>query len=173
MILPRPQSAPARIVRALRGPVLAVLLVPATALGQVGGMGSAPGMRGRPEGGGLPPVHSIIDPHLAALARAADPDNPLALIMAARGDLGLTDPETAALYTIRTAMERSQGAARTALDTLGPNTPLASIDLVHLTPAGRDSLIAHRKAVAAAMGAVHDAAVHAREAALAVLTDQQ
>jgi len=132
-----------------------------------GGMGS-----GRHEMG-APATHRTLDPHMLALMRADDPDDPTSLILAARSDLKLSDSETTAMYAVRMAMQTSQAAARTALDTLGPNQPLSSIDVTHLTPAGRDSLIAHRKAVATANGQLHDAAIAARQHALTVLTPEQ
>jgi hypothetical protein len=110
---------------------------------------------------------------MLALIRADDPNNPIALMTAARGDLRLSDSEVTALTTVQMELQRDQAAGRAALDTLGPNPRASSIDFAHLTPAGRDSLISHRKAVAAANGQLHDAAVTARQRALAILTPDQ
>jgi len=133
-----------------------------------GGMGS-----GRHDMG-APPMHRSLDPHMAALIRADNPDDPTALALAARPELKLSDSEVSAIYVVRTALQGNTSAARSALDTLGPNPPLSSIDFSHITPTGRDSLIAHRKAVAAANGQIHDAAIAAQRQLLALLsTDQQ
>jgi len=158
------------------------LCVPALVLAQagMGGMGGG-GMGGSGMGGGgrghdmgSPPMHRTLDAHMIALIRADNPDDPTSLILAARNDLKLSDSEVTAIYQVRTVMLASQSTARSALDTLGPNPPVSSIDWSHITPAGRDSLIAHRKAVAAANGQIHDAAVTAQQQLLALLTaDQQ
>ena len=107
------------------------------------------------------------------LLKASDPDNPIALILAARQDLKLTDSQVTLMYKIHDQMVHEDAPARLSLDTLGPNPSLKSIDLAHLTTAGRDSLITHRKAVAAANGQIHDAARTARERALEVLSPDQ
>jgi hypothetical protein len=147
-------------------------LRPSVALAQ-GGMqpgGAGPGGRGSNN----PPIaRNTLDPHMLDMVKAMDPDNPIALILAARTDLKLTESQIANLYKIHDSMVHEQAHSRTALDTLGPNPSFKSIDLVHLTAAGRDSLLGHRKAVAAANGEIHDAARAAREQALAVLTPEQ
>jgi hypothetical protein len=160
--------------------ILAVALVaglalrPTLALAQ-GGAQPGGGSMGSPGGrGNNPPVaRNTLDPHMLDMIKAMDPDNPIALILAARTDLKLTESEIAGLYKVHDSMVHQQAAGRLALDTLGPNPSIKSIDLVHLTAAGRDSLIGHRKAVAAANGQIHDAARAAREQALAVLTPEQ
>ena len=122
---------------------------------------------------GAPPIRRELDPHMLALIRADDPNNPVALMIAARSDLKLSDSEVTALSTVQMELQRNQAAGRTALDTLGPNAPISSINFASLTAAGRDSLISHRKAVAAANAQIHDAAVVARQQALALLTSDQ
>ena len=138
--------------------------------GPGGGAQGAPGSRG---GGNPPTARNILDPHTEMLLKASDPDNPIALILAARKDLKLTDSQTTLMYKIHDQMIHEEAPARLALDTLGPNPSLKLIDLTHLTTEGRDSLIAHRKAVAAANGQIHDAARTARERALEVLSPDQ
>jgi hypothetical protein len=156
-------------------------------LGLVSSMASAQGYGGQPGGGGggtlgapgrggsnNPPVaRNVLDPHMLVLINAMDPDNPIALILAARKDLKLTDSQTTMMYKIHDNMVTQQTPARLALDTLGPNPSIKSIDLAHLTTEGRDSLISHRKAVAAANGQIHDAARVAHERAMADLTPEQ
>ena len=44
---------------------------------------------------------------------------------------------------------------------------------MHMTPTSRDSIIAHRKAVAAANNQVHDAAVAARQEIVSMMTAEQ
>jgi hypothetical protein len=151
--------------------VFGLLFVPALTWAQ-GGMGGG-GMGSGRHDMGSPPMHRTLDPHMATLIRADNPDDPTSLLLAARSDLKLSDSEVTAMYQVRTVMQTGQASARTALDTLGPNRSMSSIDFAHITPAGRDSLIAHRKAVAAANGQIHDAAVAARLRALAVLTPEQ
>ncbi len=117
--------------------------------------------------------HHTLDPHIADLIRATNPNDPTAFILAARQDLSLSDSEVTAMYRVRMEMQTSQQSAKNALDTLGPNRPISSIDFAHITPAGRDSLLAHRKAVAAANGQLHDAALNAEQKAVAILRPDQ
>jgi hypothetical protein len=70
-------------------------------------------------------------------------------------------------------MVHQMAHARMELDTLGPNPSMKSIDFAHLTASGRDSLLEHRKAVAAANGELHDAARNARDQAMALLDPDQ
>lgn len=117
--------------------------------------------------------HHTLDPHIADLIRAENPDDPTSFMLAARTDLRLSDSEVTALYRVRMELQTRQAAARNALDTLGPNRPVSSVDWAHISPATRDSMIAHRKAVAAANGQLHDAALVAQQQALAILTPEQ
>jgi hypothetical protein len=117
--------------------------------------------------------HHTLDPHTADLIRATNPNDPTSFILAARPDLTLSDSEVTALYRVRMEMQSGQQAAKNALDTLGPNRPISSIDFVHITPAGRDSILAHRKAVAEANNQIHDVAIVAQQKALAILTPEQ
>lgn len=159
------------LVRPGRGVRLATLVcaigifcTPVLAFGQIGaGNGH----------GGNEPEHHTLDPHIADLIRAENPTDPTAFMLAARSDLKLSDSEVTALYRVRMELQTRQASARNALDTLGPNAPVSSIDWAHITPATRDSLIAHRKAVAAANGELHDAALIAEQQALAILTPDQ
>jgi len=139
------------------------LCAPVLAFGQ---MGASNGKSNEPE-------HHYLDPHIADLIRATNPNDPTSFILAARQDLKLSDSEVTALYSVRMVMQTNQTAARNALDTLGPNPKVSSIDWAHITPAGRDSLIAHRKAVAEANGQLHDAAIAAQDRALAILSVDQ
>ncbi len=162
--------------------LIAAILVGALALdssravgqGYGGGGGGAPGGRQSQGGGNNPPLaRNVLDPHTEVLLKALDPNNPIAVILAAQKDLKLSDSEMTALYKIHDTMVHQQAPARVALDTLGPNPSMKSIDIAHLTAGGRDSLISHRKAVAAANGEIHDAARVAQEQALALLTPDQ
>jgi hypothetical protein len=170
------RGAPGSGWRRLVLQVVGATCLPALMLAQ-GGMGGG-GMGGGGMGGGRgstgsPSIRNTLDPHMAVLIRADNPDDPTALVIAARTDLKLSDSEVTAIYSVRTMMLASQAPARSALDTLGPNPPLSSIDFAHITSAGRDSLIAHRKAVAAANGQIHDASIVARQQMVALLTPAQ
>jgi hypothetical protein len=143
------------------------------AAGVLGGPGLALAQMGAGGGKNNDTEHHTLDPHIADLIRASNPADPTAFIIAARQDLNLSDSEVTAMYRVRMEMQSSQQAAKNALDTLGPNRPIASIDFAHITPAGRDSLLAHRKAVAAANGQIHDAAIAADQRAIAILTPDQ
>ncbi len=140
-----------------------VLCGPSLALAQ---MGAGPGKNNDTE-------HHTLDPHIADLIRAINPNDPTAFILAARQDLSLSDSEVTGLFRVRMEMQTNQQAAKNALDTLGPNRPLRAIDFATITPGGRDSLLAHRKAVAAANGQLHDAAISAQQKALVLLTPEQ
>jgi hypothetical protein len=117
--------------------------------------------------------HHTLDPHIADLIHAQNPDDPTSFLLAARTDLKLSDSEVTALYTVRMVMQSHQQAAHNALDTLGPIQPISSIDWAHITSAGRDSLLAHRKAIATANGQLRDAALAAQTQALTILTPEQ
>jgi hypothetical protein len=117
--------------------------------------------------------HHTLDPHIADLIRATNPNDPTSFVLAARPDLKLSDSEVTVLYRIRMEMQTNQAGARQALDTLGPIRPLKAADFAHITPAARDSLIAQRKAVAAANGQLHDAAIAAQQKVLVLLTPDQ
>jgi hypothetical protein len=144
---------------------VAALCGPGLALAQMGA-GGGPGKSNETE-------HHTLDPHIADLIRAINPNDPTAFILAARQDLSLSDSEVTGLFRVRMELQTNQQGAKNALDTLGPNQRLSSIDFVHITPAGRDSLLAHRKAVAAANGQLHDAAISAQQKALVLLTPEQ
>jgi len=167
----------ASLIAAMFVGALAVDSLTAVAQGYGGAPGGSGGAGGRPGGSGggnNPPLaRNVLDPHTEVLLKAMDPNNPIAVILAAQKDLKLSDSEMTALYRIHDSMVQQQAPARVALDTLGPNPSMKSIDLAHLTTAGRDSLISHRKAVAAANGEIHDAARLAQERALALLTPDQ
>jgi hypothetical protein len=146
---------------------IGILCAPTLALAQMGmGGGGGGGHSGSDD------KHPL-DPHIADLIRATNPDDPTSFLLAARTDLKLSDSEVTALYTVRMMLQSHQQAAHNALDTLGPNAPISSIDWAHITPAGRDSLIAHREAVASANGQLRDAAIAAQKQALAILTPEQ
>jgi hypothetical protein len=140
---------------------LGLVCAPTLARAQLGG-----GKNGSDE-------HHPLDPHIADLIHAQNPDDPTSFLLAARTDLKLSDSEVTALYTVRMVMQSHQQAAHNALDTLGPNRPISSIDWSHITTAGRDSLIAHREAVAAANGQLRDAALAAQKQALDILSPEQ
>jgi hypothetical protein len=166
----------AALIAALFVGALALDSLAAGAQGYGGAPGAGGGAGGRPgsSGGNNPPLaRNVLDPHTEVLLKALDPNNPIAVILAAQKDLKLSDSEMTVLYRIHDSMVQQQAPARVALDTLGPNPSMKSIDLAHLTTEGRDSLIAHRKAVAAANGEIHDAARVAQERALALLTPDQ
>lgn len=139
---------------------MGIVCGPTLALAQIGGKG------------GSDDKHTL-DPHIADLIRAQNPDDPTSFLLTARTDLRLSDSEVTALYTVRMMLQTHQAAAHNALDTLGPNRPISSIDFTHITQAGRDSLIAHREAVASANGQLRDAAIAAQQQALAILTPDQ
>lgn len=149
--------------------------------GQPGGAGGAGGAGGggmggggRQHGGHAGGGNSPIDPRVVALARTYDPDDPVALMLAARADLKLTDTEAVALHPIERQLMSANRPVRETLDSLRPPGDSArAIDWSHITPPERDSIIQTRKAIAVAIGVIHDNVIRARAASLAVLTPDQ
>ncbi len=114
------------------------------------------------------------DPQLAVLMRAADPDNPVALMLAARSELKLADSQVVSLRTISQALNAQNLPLRQRLDSLRPPGDTArAVDFVDLSSKERDSILQARRAVAEMVGALHDNAVQARAAALKLLTPAQ
>jgi hypothetical protein len=101
-----------------------------------------------------------------------DPERPIAFMVEHRKDLDLADSQVTKLNLIQNRLDAADRPAHLALDTL-PDAPTKAIDWAHITPGGRDSLIARRRAVSQANGAMHDNARTARTDALAVLTPEQ
>jgi len=143
------------------------------AAGVLCGPGLALAQMGAGSGKNNDTEHHTLDPHIADLIRATNPNDPTSFILAARSDLNLSDSEVTGLYRVRMEMQSNQQAAKNALDTLGPVRPLRASDFAHITPAGRDSILAQRKAVAVANGQLHDAAIVAQGKAVALLSPDQ
>jgi hypothetical protein len=101
-----------------------------------------------------------------------DAERPIPFMVEHRKDLELADSQVTKLNLIQNRLDAADRPAHLALDTL-PNAPTGPIDWAHITPAGRDSLIARRRAMSSANGAMHDNARAARTDALAVLTPDQ
>jgi hypothetical protein len=143
--------------------------------GTDGGMnGGAPGGGGR-RGGRSSGGGGGADAHIVALSRTYDPDDPIALMLAARVDLKLADSQAVALRPIETRLRQDNGPVLATLDSLRPpGDSGAPIDWSRITPAERDSVIRTRKAIAQAIGAIHDNVRRARTEALALFSaDQQ
>lgn len=139
---------------------------------QGGGMSGGRG-GGMGRGGGASHAGSQ-DPQLAGLMRAADPDNPIALMLASRTELKLADSQLVSLRTISHALNAQNLPLRERLDSLRPPGDTArAVDFVDLSGRERDSILQTRRAVAQLVGALHDNAVQGRAAALKLFTPAQ
>jgi len=113
-------------------------------------------------------------PATRGLDAAADPDNPVALMLASRSELKLADSQVVSLRTISHALSAQSLPLRERLDSLRPPGDTArAVDFVDLSGKERDSILQTRRAVAQLVGALHDNAVHGRAAALQLLTPAQ
>jgi hypothetical protein len=132
------------------------------------------GGRGRGNRGGA--LAPDADPHLVALAKtiAADPADPIPLVLAERGSLGLADSQMVALSGIESRLAMTNGPLRARLDALRPpGDTTVRPDFAHLTTEERDSIIALRSAVAHTRGQMRDNDLQARGEALSLLTTTQ
>jgi hypothetical protein len=148
---------------------------PAGGGGIGGGPGGGPG-GGRGGGRGRNGPTIPVDPHLVAMAKtvAADPENPIPLILADRADLKLADSQTVALSQIQSKLALDNAPLHGVLDSLRPPGDSARRpDYAHLDSVGRDSLVKSRAAVAKTMGAIHDNDLRARQQAFGVLDAEQ
>jgi hypothetical protein len=102
-----------------------------------------------------------------------DPERPIPFMIEHRKDLLLADSQVAKLGIIENRLDAANRPVQQSLDTLPPDQPAGSIDWAHLTPTGRDSIIARRRAVSKANAALHDNALAARTEAFAVITPEQ
>jgi Spy/CpxP family protein refolding chaperone len=102
-----------------------------------------------------------------------DPERPIGFMIEHRKDLFLADSQVAKLGIIQSQLDAADRPIHQSLDTLPPETPASQIDWAHITPGGRDSIIARRRTMSQASAALHDNALKARNAALAVLTPTQ
>jgi hypothetical protein len=100
-----------------------------------------------------------------------DPERPIPFLIEHRKEIPLADSQVSKLGIIQSRLDAADRPAHLALDTL----PDAStkIDWAHITPAGRDSIIARRRAVSQANAMLHDNALSARNDAFAALTPDQ
>lgn len=143
--------------------------------GYGGGPGGGPG-GGRGGGRGRGAPTTPVDPHLIAMAKtiAADPENPIPLILADRADLKLADSQTVALSAIQSKLALDNAPLHVVLDSLRPPGDSARRpDYAHLDSVARDSLVRSRAAVAKTLGAIHDNDLRARQQALGVLDADQ
>lgn len=144
--------------------------------GGYGGGGMGPG-GGRGGGRGGPRnANAEPDPHLVAMAKtiATDPENPIPLMLADRGNLKLADSQTVALSAIQSKLALANGPIRAVLDSLRPPADSGKRpDYAHMDSVARDSLVKARAAIARTMGALHDNDLGARQEALAVLNADQ
>jgi hypothetical protein len=115
------------------------------------------------------------DPHVVAMAKtiAADPEDPLPMILADRNEIKLTDSQTVALSMMESRLRIDNGPLHDKLDELRPPGVTTKPDYAHLDAAGRDSLVKARAAIAQTMGAIHDNDLVARNAAFGILTPDQ
>lgn len=102
-----------------------------------------------------------------------DPERPIPFMIEHRKDIVLADSQVAKLGIIQSQLDAADRPIHRGLDTLPPEIPTSQIDWAHITPGGRDSLIARRRAMSQANAALHDNALKARNEALAVLTPAQ
>lgn len=102
-----------------------------------------------------------------------DPERPIPFMIEHRKDIALADSQVSKLGIIESRLDAADRPVHLALDTLPPAAPAGSIDWAHITPAGRDSIIARRRAMSQADAAMHDNALTARNEAFAVLTQEQ
>lgn len=144
--------------------------------GGYGGGGMGPG-GGRGGGRGGPRnANAEPDPHLVAMAKtiATDPENPIPLMLADRGNLKLADSQTVALSVIQSKLALANRPIRAVLDSLRPPQDSGKRpDYAHMDSVARDSLVKARAAIARTMGALHDNDLSARQEALGVLTADQ
>jgi hypothetical protein len=137
-------------------------------LGPGGGRG---GGRGGPRNASAEP-----DPHLVAMAKtiATDPENPIPLMLADRGNLKLADNQTVALSAIQSRLALANKPIRAVLDSLRPPEDSGKRpDYARMDSVARDSLVKARGAIARTMGALHDNDLSARQEALGVLNADQ
>ena len=78
-----------------------------------------------------------------------DPERPIAFMIEHRKEIPLADSQVSKLGLIANRLEAADRPAHLALDTLAA-VPVGPIDWAHITPAGRDSVIARRRAVSQA-----------------------
>ena len=101
-----------------------------------------------------------------------DPERPIQFMIEHRKEIPLADSQVARLGLIQSRLDAADRPAHLALDTLA-DAPLGPINWAHITPAGRDSVIARRRAVSQASATMHDNALAARNDAYATLTPDQ
>jgi hypothetical protein len=100
-----------------------------------------------------------------------DPERPIGFMIEHRKEIPLADSQVTKLGLIENHLQANDRPAHLALDTLA-DAPV-KIDWAHITAAGRDSVIARRRAVSQANATMHDNALAARNEAFAVLTQDQ
>jgi len=138
-----------------------------------GGGGGVGGGRGGGRGADSPT--NTPDPHVVAMAKAiaADPEDPIPMILGDRNEIKLADSQIVALSTIESKLKIDNAPLHNVLDSLRPPGVNTKPDYAHLDSLGRDSLAKSRVAVAHTMGAIHDNDLKARQDAFAVLTPDQ
>jgi hypothetical protein len=135
-----------------------------------GGMGGGHGGRGSSS-----PTAATPDPHVVAMAKiiAADPEDPIPMILADRSDIKLADSQTVALSMLESRLKIDNTPLHNVLDSLRPPGVTIKPDYAHLDSLGRDSLVKTRVAIAHTLGAIHDNDLKARQEAFSILTPDQ
>jgi hypothetical protein len=101
-----------------------------------------------------------------------DPERPIPFMIEHRKEIVLADSQVSKLGIIANRLDAADRPVHLALDTL-PAAPTGPIDWAHITPAGRDSVIARRRITSQVNATMHDNALAARNDAFAVLTPDQ
>ncbi|HWZ58459.1 MAG TPA: hypothetical protein VNW46_05725 [Gemmatimonadaceae bacterium] len=101
-----------------------------------------------------------------------DPERPIPFMIEHRREIALVDSQVSKLGIIANRLDAADRPVHLALDTL-PAAPTGPIDWAHITPAGRDSVIARRRITSQVNATMHDNALAARNDAFAVLTPDQ
>jgi Spy/CpxP family protein refolding chaperone len=154
-----------RIVHAL-----VVTAALAVAVGVTAGRASAQG-RGGNGGGGDRADTAVKKP--GDPGGPMDPERPIPFMIEHRKDLVLADSQVSKLGIVQNRLDAANRPVMLSLDTLPPDQPAGSIDWAHLTPTGRDSIIARRRAVSQANATLHDNALAARNEAFTIITPEQ
>jgi Spy/CpxP family protein refolding chaperone len=129
--------------------------------GRAGGKGAVPGL--------------APDEHVIAMAKtiAADPEDPIPMILADRNEIKLADSQTVALSMLESKLKIDNAPLHNVLDSLRPPGIKVKPDYAHLDSLARDSIVKSRAAVAHTLGAIHDNDLKARQQAFSILTPDQ
>lgn len=112
-------------------------------------------------------------PDTSVMHQPMDPENPTAFILLHRSDLRLADSQVTQIQNIGAFLTMRMRPLKDSLEDLKPSGRPQPLPTGPMTPAGRDSLFAGRRAYARVLGEVHDAGRTARDQAVAVLNPDQ